>query len=588
MNTFMRKTDRINRRMESSPIQRKLQKVSRNTDENNSNFSEKMRTPLQRRVRRVRSTGTASSRSDRSRSNGTISSRSDRKNGSSKEYSSKEISSLQRKLQRNNSSGESGNRSGSSGWSGNGTSNDSNSNSNSNSSSCKSDNNSNSSKSDSLGTTAQSVIELLNHLQSSPYAILKDDEASTIIKDRRKPPRRSYSEELFTPSRRHTRTGEHLPLRMMPKVKPSSMFDLYSEDGSSSRRGGRKSPKGLLRNGKKGEHRFRTDEFQSDSSPRSPRTPKSRINQNRRNLNHGDQTPKPVSNGDTNNRNQIKSIKDFIDIESSLSKYGNTRNQQGQGQPTDESMDSSFFQEAPSTLGDFHIIKSHRGNRPSKHQDATTKGGENLQKKTQNDKQNSSNGVVLHSSSNTSEKNREEDDKTRRRRARCSAGGKVRNHRTQEEYTGFFLTSPTEDNQKHGYGITKFPDGRLFEGVYERGRMVEGKMTYRATVGSSAPTYVGKFDEEGHRCGKGISTTATTTFLGQFRRDQQHGSGILIYHDGTNGNETAQSRRFIGHWKDGLRHGHGREILADGTIDQEGMWEAGRFVGDAVKQRRKV
>lgn len=559
MNTLVSKTNRINRRMESSPIQRKLQKVSRDVDENT--FNARLKTPKQRKVRRVRSSDNHSSRS--------ASASSRRNNEWTKENHSAHVSPLQRKLMREDSNGKSGSGSGSSGGaSGNGSS--------------------------SARTTAQSVIDLLELLQNSPYAMMKSEVDA--IKEQRKLPARSYSEELFTPSRRHKRTGARIPLRMMPKVKPASMGDLFNENGTRERKSGRKksqSPKGLIRKGRKGDYRFMTDEFQSDSSPRSPRSRMNQGKHDRWNLDDCDKIPKPTFVADFDNQdqskhmqeptfiadfenqNEIKNIQDFIDIESSRP------NTEKRTSNADESWDrGSMFQEAPSTLGDFHNSKSPRRHRPK---DSPVRAE---QRPIMRDKR--PKGVVTHTSSNISDSTREEDDKARRRRTRCSAGGKVRNHRTQEEYTGFFLTSPTEDNLKHGYGITKFPDGRLFEGVYERGTMIEGKMTYPAAAGSTAPTYVGKFDEAGYRCGKGIYTTATTTFLGQFRRDQQHGSGILIYHDGSDGADTSQSRRFIGHWKDGLKHGHGREILANGTITQEGLWEAGRFVGAGTSHRRRA
>lgn len=134
-------------------------------------------------------------------------------------------------------------------------------------------------------------------------------------------------------------------------------------------------------------------------------------------------------------------------------------------------------------------------------------------------------------------------------------------------------------------------------------------MTYPAAVAATAlaiaaapSTYVGKFDKDGLRCGKGIYITATTTFLGEFHRDEQQGSGILIYHESSDGNDdgtgtgcsgmaaaasASHCRRFVGHWKTGLRHGHGREILADGTVHKEGLWEDGIFVGSASWLRRK-
>jgi len=195
-------------------------------------------------------------------------------------------------------------------------------------------------------------------------------------------------------------------------------------------------------------------------------------------------------------------------------------------------------------------------------------------------------GLVLHSSSHVAASKGE--DKTRRRRKKCSSGGKIRNNRTLEEYTGFFFASLGEDNVKHGFGITRFRDGRVFEGLYEHGRMVEGKMTYPVAYQgqSTTTTYIGKFDED-DRSGKGIYTTATGTFLGEFYKDEQEGSGILIYHDdSTDGTEMAAAnpaasnhcRRFVGHWKEGQRHGYGKEILADGTVHEEGLWENGLFL----------
>mmetsp|Transcript_724 Transcript_724/g.1725 ORF Transcript_724/g.1725 Transcript_724/m.1725 type:complete len:710 (+) Transcript_724:138-2267(+) len=164
-----------------------------------------------------------------------------------------------------------------------------------------------------------------------------------------------------------------------------------------------------------------------------------------------------------------------------------------------------------------------------------------------------------------------------------SAGGKVRNNRTHEVYTGFFLLAEDDDgraaNIKHGFGRTKFPDGRIFEGTYDHGVMIEGKMTYPEDpnfANEERRTYVGKFDLDGFRSGKGIYTTATYTYLGEFHNDEMHGSGILIYHS-SDGSKGRNSCRFIGHWKQGLRHGTGKEVSMDGKVLREGLWKKGRF-----------
>ena len=217
----------------------------------------------------------------------------------------------------------------------------------------------------------------------------------------------------------------------------------------------------------------------------------------------------------------------------------------------------------------------------------------------------SSEGLVLHSSSaiSTSSNKRDEESSSgstrrSRRRGHCDSAGQIRNNRTNEEYTGFFLTSPGKDNLKNGFGISRFPDGRVFEGLYDHGTIVEGKMTYPVNYQGqlSVTTYIGRFDPDGLRSGKGIYTTPKSTFLGDFYKDEPEGSGILIYHDGGGGSTTTDGaeqlvagggvnpanaghhRRFVGHWKEGLKHGYGKEILADGTVHQEGLWERGRFL----------
>lgn len=195
-----------------------------------------------------------------------------------------------------------------------------------------------------------------------------------------------------------------------------------------------------------------------------------------------------------------------------------------------------------------------------------------------------SDGLLLHSSSAIATS--KDEDTARRRLKKCSSGGRIRNNHTLEEYTGFFLASLGNDNVKHGFGITRFRDGRLFEGLYEHGRMVEGKMTYPVAYQgqSTSTTYIGKFDEDGLRSGRGIYTTATATYVGEFYQDDQEGSGILIYHDDCTDGSAMQAanpaasthcRRFVGHWKEGQRHGYGKEILADGTVFEEGLWENG-------------
>ena len=452
------------------------------------------------------------------RSNGNSSSRSERRSVGN----DLELSPLQRTLQRSKSSSYSGESSMGSGSRSSGRG-----------------------SSGSDKTTVESVIELLEILKSSPFTTEDDDMQTPIVTPTistdhiRKPPSRTNSAEFYFPSRRNKRAGVRPVVRMMPKTKSSSMRDLYNEDGTT--------PEPLKVNSQN----ERWEKF--NSSP--ARTPKSKVRIGKHNQ-------------DQNSPNLVSTIDDFINTSS---KKESTREQLERR--TDESCEGSFFQDVPSILGDFHVSKIHR-RWSNETLDSSNRAVENHWRRSLAGRKPLQNDLVLHTSSKGNNEN------SRERQSRRSAGGKVHNPSTKEDYTGFFLTSPTEANVKHGYGITAFPDGRLFEGVYDHGLMVEGKMTYPAEVGGYCPTYVGKFDRDGLRCGKGIYTTSTTTFLGQFRDDQQHGSGILIYHDGNDGVDASQSRRFIGHWKHGRKHGYGKEILANGTIAQEGLWKAGYFAGN--------
>jgi hypothetical protein len=129
---------------------------------------------------------------------------------------------------------------------------------------------------------------------------------------------------------------------------------------------------------------------------------------------------------------------------------------------------------------------------------------------------------------------------------------------TKEEYTGFFL-----DYVKHGHGVTKYVDGRRFEGTYNKGVKVEGKMTYQ-----DGSTYVGKF-EGGVRSGRGTYMFPSgSAFFGKFEDDELH-KGVLTYPNGG---------RFVGQWKNGARHGPGKEFRPDGSINRKGHWHEGRFV----------
>lgn len=131
--------------------------------------------------------------------------------------------------------------------------------------------------------------------------------------------------------------------------------------------------------------------------------------------------------------------------------------------------------------------------------------------------------------------------------------------RLGEDYTGSFL-----DNIRHGHGVTKYQDGRIFEGTYMNGVKTEGKMTYQ-----DGSTYLGHWSN-GARHGRGTYTFANgSVYIGEFENDRMHGSGVLTWSNG---------KRYVGTWNDGRRHGPGKEFRPNGTISREGIWEEGNFL----------
>jgi len=403
-----------------------------------------------------------------------------------------------------------------------------------------------------------------------------------------------------SPQREKTFEEFFSPLRWEHNSKPASTGD--GDDGNQTN-----IRKGHHRRGSRKEREFIEDDFNFDSPTSNTRTTKERQEQAIDCENH-ENTFVVDAQG---------SLDDCRIRDPDYRQRCRSKSRDRQKETIDcENHENTFFLDAQGSLDEFHIRdRDYHRRRRSNSRDAPRKGDEQQQQrppKLQSNELSLSDGLVLHSSSAIAASaiaasNHEEDNIVRRKqRQRCSAGGIIRNNRTREEYTGFFLTSSTKDNLKHGYGITKFRDGRVFEGVYDRGMMVDGKMTYPAAPTAAADTatkdlcqsrcsgatYVGKFNKEGLRCGKGIYITATTTFLGEFQRDDPQGSGILFYHNRTDGAEigascsgmaatdiTSNCHRFVGHWDLGLKHGYGREISVDGTVLQEGLWKEGHFAG---------
>jgi len=128
-----------------------------------------------------------------------------------------------------------------------------------------------------------------------------------------------------------------------------------------------------------------------------------------------------------------------------------------------------------------------------------------------------------------------------------------------------------KDDHKHGTGILRFADGRVFEGEYIRGQMILGKMTYQ-----DGSVYGGSWvDEMRHGRGKCLFADGSE-YEGEFRGGCFHGHGKMAWNDGG---------MYVGEWFNGEMHGIGKEIRPDGSIRHDGGWSAGRPIRTASHAR---
>ena len=122
-------------------------------------------------------------------------------------------------------------------------------------------------------------------------------------------------------------------------------------------------------------------------------------------------------------------------------------------------------------------------------------------------------------------------------------------------YEGNFL-----ENLKHGTGCYRYRDGRRkFEGRYETGERVDGRMLY-----GDGSVYEGQW-KGGKRQGRGTYTFRDgSVYTGEFFDDVIHGVGRIVWPDGSS---------YVGDWKQGHRHGLGKEYTPAGRLSYEGRWK---------------
>lgn len=138
---------------------------------------------------------------------------------------------------------------------------------------------------------------------------------------------------------------------------------------------------------------------------------------------------------------------------------------------------------------------------------------------------------------------------------------------------GDFYEGGLKNDHKHGTGIMRFADGRVFEGEYIRGQMIQGKMTYQ-----DGSVYGGSWvDGMRHGRGKCIFVDGSE-YEGEFREGNFHGQGKMTWNDGG---------WYVGNWSNGEMDGQGKEVRPDGSLRHDGEWAGGQPIRSASDTRRR-
>lgn len=119
---------------------------------------------------------------------------------------------------------------------------------------------------------------------------------------------------------------------------------------------------------------------------------------------------------------------------------------------------------------------------------------------------------------------------------------------------------------RQGFGKKIYSNGEIFEGVWDKGNKVHGKMTYQ-----NGDVYYGDFidnEKNGDACKMEFSNG--NVYEGNFYNDDIHGKGTMKYMNGD---------IYEGEFKHNLLHGTGIMNRANGDIE-EGSWDNGNYYGN--------
>jgi hypothetical protein len=146
------------------------------------------------------------------------------------------------------------------------------------------------------------------------------------------------------------------------------------------------------------------------------------------------------------------------------------------------------------------------------------------------------------------------------------------------------------NNQKHGRGILKFPDGPIYYGQFKMDKANgKGKLIFK-----DGEEYDGDW-ENNKTNGFGIYKSKEVTYEGKWKNDRQEGIGTETWKDGTtytgefkNGQKSGKGKfkdsdgsNYTGNFLNNQLHGKGIYIWPDGR-EYNGEWKNNKIDGEGV------
>lgn len=137
-------------------------------------------------------------------------------------------------------------------------------------------------------------------------------------------------------------------------------------------------------------------------------------------------------------------------------------------------------------------------------------------------------------------------------------------------------------DQRDGYGVQKWADGSVYEGVWQNDKQVDGIITWK-----DKSYYKGQFFGNYFQ-GEGILVTADELIRGTWKKSKLDGQGerILLADNSRyvgkwvqgkltgHGEFVSKDENYVGHFFNNLEHGSGKKTYSDGT-EYTGKWRHG-------------